>query len=46
MLSCILEDLLIQINKLGGFIEIDVTDETVIAFGLSALSLLDIMLTE
>jgi hypothetical protein len=44
--SCIFEDLLIQINILGGSIDIEVTEETVIAFGLSLESLLDIILTE
>jgi hypothetical protein len=38
--------LLIQINKLGGFIDIDVTEETVMAFGFPFASTLDITLTE
>ena len=45
-LSCILEFLLIHTNRLGGSMDIEVTEETVMAFRLPDTSLLDIMLTE
>jgi len=44
--ECILESLFMQTSKLGGSIDIDVTDETVMAFKLPSIVLLERTLTE